>query len=377
MLARAIVLLIALAEGVGCAAALAGPPPRPYTASHGGGGGRGPASRGSSPASRGSGRGGRGSRKEKGADFEANRQLDLFGEPGEWKARKRADHLREWRSRSEAVADGIAPVGGAEAAGGRRSSSSSMYRGPPAAKVFEPKVWSTEAGGGRPPAFFAKDASSFVAVGASDELQAALAASGITKPSHVQAVGFKPILRGEDVALADQTGSGKTIAYLAPLVQSLRDAERVSGRTPAGHVRAVVLTPTSELAQQVLGVAKRIAAAGVPFRSSIITGEHKWRTQAETAAAGIELLICTPGRLRAHLTAEKDGVLTPSFSLASTTHVVLDEADLLLEDADFEATWRLLRAALPDRAATAFVTATLPDWLITRVQKDLPLTKVR
>jgi len=194
----------------------------------------------------------------------------------------------------------------------------------------------------------------------------------------VQAASFRPILRGDDVALADQTGSGKTIAYLAPIVQALREIEAAEGRTANGHVRALVLAPTSELAQQVLGVAKGLAAGGVPFRSSIITGEHKWRTQAQCAARGLELLVCTPGRLRAHLLAadQETGEPTPSFTLASCRHVVLDEADLLLEDDDFDSTWQVLRAALPDRAATAFVTATLPEWMVSKVQRDLPLTKV-
>ena len=111
------------------------------------------------------------------------------------------------------------------------------------------------------------------------------------------------------------------MAYLAPIAQALRGLEASSGRTPAGHVRALVLTPTSELAQQVLGVAKGLSAHGAPFRSSIITGEHKWRTQAQCAKSGLELLVATPGRLRAHLLAEP----APSFSLASCAHVVLDE----------------------------------------------------
>lgn len=116
------------------------------------------------------------------------------------------------------------------------------------------------------------------------------------------------------------------LSYLAPLVQAIRAAEASVGRTPNGEVRALVLTPTSELAQQVLAVAKEIAAAGAPFRSSIITGEHKWRTQAKVAERGIELLVCTPGRLRAHLQAEVRQLFAPALACGllqhfSTTHM--------------------------------------------------------
>ena len=293
---------------------------------------------------------------------EEQRKLDLFGPPGEWKARKGA---REWLKYGAEVEGWSGD--GTSAGGDIDVSPAADDLGPPA--DFAPKMWSSEAGGGKAASFFDEKAASFVELGASDELQDALTASGVGQPSSVQALGFGPIKNGDDVALADQTGSGKTIAYLAPIVQHVREAEAASGRTPGASVRALVLTPTSELAQQVLGVAKALSANGAPFRSSIITGEHKWRTQAKCAERGLELLVCTPGRLRAHL---EEG----SFSLALTSRVVLDEADLLFEDEDFEETWLALREALPDTASTAFVTATLPAWLIQRVQEELPLVKI-
>ena len=280
------------------------------------------------------------------------RRLDLFGPEGEWRARKGGHEWSKYRSTSESDgSDGFSPDDTAP---------------PP---DFAPKVWRTEAGGGRAASFFAKSAS-FADLGATADLDAALGACGAERPSHIQAAGFAPILAGNDVVLADQTGSGKTLAYLAPIVQSLRQLEASEGRTADKRVRALILTPTSELAQQVLSVAKSLSSAGVPLRSSIITGEHKWRTQARCAERGLELLVATPGRLRAHLQAEP-----ASFSLADTRHVVLDEADLLLEDDDFDQTWEVLREALPDAAATAFVTATLPNWLVERVQSELPLIK--
>ena len=281
------------------------------------------------------------------------RNRDLFGEPGEWRARGKR---REWNEWNDDQAD--------------RAAVDPHDDRVLSVKDFNPKVWRAEAGGGKNYSFFA-GAPTFASVGASEEMQAALAACGAARPSHVQAAGFAPILAGEDVALADQTGSGKTIAYLAPIVQAVRAAEAESGRTPDGSVRVIVLTPTSELAQQVASVAKQLAAAGVPFRSTIITGEHKWRTQAKCAKTGVEMIVATPGRLRAHLEADE-----PSFSLRHTSHIVLDEADLLFEDDDFELTWEALRRTLPSSASTTFVTATLPNWLIERAQKQLPLLRV-
>ena len=116
---------------------------------------------------------------------------------------------------------------------------------------FKPKVWQAEAGAGKPACFFSELA--FADLGATPELIKALQHSGAHRPSHTQALGFRPILNGQDAILADQTGSGKTLAYLAPLVQRLRALEEAKGRTPPCSVRALVLVPTSELAQQVSG----------------------------------------------------------------------------------------------------------------------------
>ena len=71
-----------------------------------------------------------------------------------------------------------------------------------------------------------------------------------------------------------------------------------------------------------LRVARALSAGGAPFRSAIVTGEHKWGTQRKALAAGVELVVATPGRLRSHLGAER-----PSLQLGGLAHLVLDEAD--------------------------------------------------
>ena len=167
------------------------------------------------------------------------RDLDLFGPPGEWRARKGQREWRNYKDEQQQKADDA----GSDYDDGRGGSGRLAT---PA--EFAPKMWRAEAGSGRSKGktnWFSTNHSSFATLGASEPLQAALAALGADRPSNVQAAGFGPILSGADVALADQTGSGKTLAYLAPIAQALRDAEEKDGRTGNGLVRALVLTPTS------------------------------------------------------------------------------------------------------------------------------------
>mmetsp|Transcript_17760 Transcript_17760/g.31748 ORF Transcript_17760/g.31748 Transcript_17760/m.31748 type:complete len:657 (+) Transcript_17760:52-2022(+) len=290
----------------------------------------------------------------------AEKEQDLFGSDQEWRARKSQQTWNEYQRKMEARArkdereepEQISDLAPVEKRGGEG----------------QPK-WDVEVDSKTLATFF-DTRQDFTSIGASEELQAALESMDIHRPSRVQGAGFDPILKGEDVILADQTGSGKTIAYLAPIAQVLKRIEEEEGLTPRGHVRAVVLAPTSELAGQVLSVAKAISAGGVPFRSGIVTGEHDWSNQVSTLRKGLELLVCTPGRFRSHIEA---GTL----SLSQTHQVVLDEADLLFEDEDFPLTWEALRQHVSDNTATAFVTATLPEWLVSLVRKDLPLVKIR
>lgn len=100
----------------------------------------------------------------------------------------------------------------------------------------------------------------------------ALKASGITKPSEIQQAVIPEIAAGSDVIMAAQTGTGKTLAYLLPLIDKLRHEEDVYGvQTRLNRPRALILVPTRELAAQVLSVAKFLSHY-FPFRSAAITG---------------------------------------------------------------------------------------------------------
>ena len=84
----------------------------------------------------------------------------------------------------------------------------------------------------------------------------------------MQANSFGPIVDGTDVVIADGSGTGKTYAYLVPIVDKLLSVEEEEGPTPPGEVRAIILVPTNELAQQVLAAARSLARNGAKFRSS-------------------------------------------------------------------------------------------------------------
>lgn len=294
-------------------------------------------------------------------EIEMERDLDVFGTDDEWAARKNKETWKRFVREK-----GYYDEEEQEEDGGPKTIDKLAKSTDKAPKI----EWQMEVSGERSASFYSK-VQDFKRLGASDKLQAALTAVGAERPSFIQGMSFGHMKNGADVVIADQTGSGKTLAYLAPIVQKLRQVEQQEGPTPGGKVRALVLAPTAELCQQVVKVAKAIAREGLPFRTKIITGEHPWATQKRAADDGIELLVGTPGRIKNHLEADP-----PSFDLSLCGNVVLDEADLLFQDEDFEETWMVLRDLLPTKTSQAFVTATLPEWLVSRLKEDNPLLKV-
>ena len=191
--------------------------------------------------------------------------------------------------------------------------------------VVDRPRWSVTAAGPVHGNFFSSEAKTFAELGASERLMSNLKLLGMTQPSTAQAELFKPVLNGDDTLLAYPSGMGKTWGYLAPLVQKLWEWEEAEGRTPKGQVRVIILVPNAELGQQVLDQARKLANRSI--RASIATGEgSKWSTQRDRLRSGLELLVVTMGRLVAHL-SPRDA--EPSFSLAGTRAVVVDEADAL------------------------------------------------
>ena len=140
--------------------------------------------------------------------------------------------------------------------------------------------------------------SGFAALGVREEVVEALAAEGATAPTEVQRRAIPMLAGGADVVLGAQTGTGKTFAYLVPIMQSLKAAEEAAdgARSRPRRPRAIVLLPTRELALQVRGVAKAI---GHRLKLSVgaVHGGVPEGPQRRLLDSPLDVLVATPGRL--------------------------------------------------------------------------------
>ncbi|GJT94849.1 DEAD-box ATP-dependent RNA helicase 50 [Tanacetum coccineum] len=138
---------------------------------------------------------------------------------------------------------------------------------------------------------------SFKDVGCADYMLHFLNTQLLANPSHIQAMSFPHVINGKSCIIADQSGSGKTLAYLLPVIQCLRQDELQGiAKSLPGSPRVVILVPTAELASQVLRNCRLMSKSGVPFRSMIATGGFKQKTQLESLRNELDVLIATPGR---------------------------------------------------------------------------------
>ncbi len=185
--------------------------------------------------------------------------------------------------------------------------------------------------------------STFAELGLSETLLNAVAEEGYEKPSPIQTRAIPPVLDGEDVMAAAQTGTGKTAAFTLPLLQRLQDDGRV------GHVRALVITPTRELAAQVEDSVRRYGKHS-GLRSCVVFGGVKINPQIERLKRGVEILVATPGRL---LDLHGQGAL----KLDQLELLVLDEADRML-DMGFIHDIRKIIKLLPRERQTLMFSAT-------------------
>ncbi|QCE16930.1 DEAD-box ATP-dependent RNA helicase 50 [Vigna unguiculata] len=207
---------------------------------------------------------------------------------------------------------------------------------------------------------------SFKEIGCADYIIQSLQKIFLTRPSHVQAMAFAPVLSGKTCVIADQSGSGKTLAYLAPIIQRLRQEEQ-EGRSQSSSQapRVLVLAPTAELASQVLDNCRSLSKSGIPFKSMVVTGGFRQRTQLENLQQGVDVLIATPGRF---LYLMNEGFL----QLTNLRCAVLDEVDILFGDEDFERALQCLINSSPVDTQYLFVTATLPKNVFTKLVEVFP-----
>ncbi|KAI9194926.1 hypothetical protein LWI28_010196 [Acer negundo] len=211
---------------------------------------------------------------------------------------------------------------------------------------------------------------SFKELGCTDYIIESLKQQLFLRPSRIQAMAFAPVIEGKSCILADQSGSGKTLAYLVPLIQRLRQEELQGlSKSLSRSPRVVVMVPTAELASQVLGICRSMSKFGVPFRSMVVTGGFRQRTQLENLQQGIDVLIATPGRFKFLM---KEGIL----QLTNLRCAVLDEVDILYNDEDFEVALQTLISSSPVTAQYLFVTATLPVDVYNKLVEVFPDSEV-
>ncbi len=177
----------------------------------------------------------------------------------------------------------------------------------------------------------------------------AVADAGYLTMTPIQAKASPIVLAGRDVMGAAQTGTGKTAAFSLPLLQKLLKHENTS-MSPARHpVRALVLAPTRELADQVANSVKTYAGH-TKVRSTVVFGGIDMKPQTSELKAGVEVLVATPGRLLDHIEA-KNTVLN------QVEYVVLDEADRML-DIGFLPDLQRILSFLPKQRQTLLFSAT-------------------
>ncbi|MEA3299349.1 MAG: ATP-dependent RNA helicase RhlE [Pseudomonadota bacterium] len=190
----------------------------------------------------------------------------------------------------------------------------------------------------------------FTELGLSAELLRAVSEQGYSQPTPIQAQAIPVVLKGGDVLAGAQTGTGKTAGFTLPLLQ------RLSAGTPAGNgfrpVRALVLTPTRELAAQ---VGESVATYGkyLSMRSAVIFGGVNINPQISLLRKGVDILVATPGRLLDH-------VQQKTLDLSKVEILVLDEADRML-DMGFIHDIRKVLALLPKRRQNLLFSATFSD----------------
>lgn len=186
---------------------------------------------------------------------------------------------------------------------------------------------------------------SFNSLGLSDALLKAISKKGYTTPSPIQKKAIPPILEGKDVLASAQTGTGKTAGFTLPILQILSQGKQLSHRP----IRALILTPTRELAAQILANIKEYSEF-VDLRSTVIFGGVNQNPQTAQLRQGIDILVATPGRL---IDLQNQGLV----SLSKVEILVLDEADRMLDMGFLRDIERILKI-LPSKRQNLMFSAT-------------------
>jgi ATP-dependent RNA helicase RhlE len=185
----------------------------------------------------------------------------------------------------------------------------------------------------------------FEQLGLAAGLLRAVADQGYTEPTPIQMKAIPAILDGQDILASAQTGTGKTAGFTLPMLQRLAENKTTGRRLP----RALILTPTRELAAQV-GDSVTTYGKHLPFRAAMIYGGVSFGGQIRQLRQGVDILIATPGRLLDH-------VSQGTIDLSAVEILVLDECDRML-DMGFIHDIRKIMGRLPDERQTLMFSAT-------------------
>lgn len=181
----------------------------------------------------------------------------------------------------------------------------------------------------------------------SSAIRSNLAKHGFVTPTPVQAQAIPPALEGKDVVATAQTGTGKTLGFALPVMQRLVEQQ---GKPGTGNIRAVVLSPTRELAIQINETFMKIGG-NTGVRTAVVVGGMDESRQLRAIRAGAQVVIATPGRL-------VDFLQRRLIDLRGVTVAVLDEADRML-DMGFMPSLKQILAAMPESRQTMLFSATI------------------
>ena len=192
------------------------------------------------------------------------------------------------------------------------------------------------------------DDAGFTSFSLHPDLLRGIADMGFTRPTPIQKDAIPPALAGRDVLACAMTGSGKTAAFVLPILQQLLSKRR-------GKTRALILTPTRELAAQIADHLESLATH-TPLSGAAIFGGVGMGPQEHAIRRGVDVIAATPGRLLDHFQY-------PYAKFESVEILVLDEADRML-DMGFLPDIRRVLAHLPPKRQTLFFSATLPPEIV-------------
>ena len=196
---------------------------------------------------------------------------------------------------------------------------------------------------------------SFHTLGLSEPLLRDLTAAGLLVPTPIQAQAIPPALEGRDVIGCAQTGTGKTAAFVVPMIERL-------AVLPKGQPQALILAPTRELALQIFGSIEKLGHSH-GISATVIVGGSDMQAQIRGLRQRPDILVATPGRLLDHM-------WNGTINLAPIKILVLDEADRML-DMGFAPQINQILDALPVERQTLLFSATLPTDVTRLVQASL------